>query len=229
MKEELYTSDSPYFITNPSPFRFTDSDCCILSRDESTKQYKKMPTLPLSTDFNFDKTEKNISDLTAYCPTFGPLSPTITNDNQFDVEAVLDSLQDPAADGCVVPNHLVLGNATCSTQNICDQPNLKVTNTIDFLATPPGSPVIGTPDLPSPIRQVILNDRESEPTYSLDILPQILGTDSNIDDNSHPPRNGIWYLLTPTMILLQVHQVPRHLHHRQVLRRLLLHLLSIVF
>jgi hypothetical protein len=35
------------------------------------------------------------------------------------------------------------------------------------------------------IRQIILNDRESEPTDSLDILPQILGTDSNID-NSHP-------------------------------------------
>ena len=26
-KEELYTSDSAYFITNPSPFRLTDSDC----------------------------------------------------------------------------------------------------------------------------------------------------------------------------------------------------------
>jgi hypothetical protein len=77
-----------------------------MSRDESTKQYKKMPTSPVSTDFNFDKTEKIISDLTAYCPTFGPLSPTITNDNQLDVEAVLDSLQDPAADGYVVPNQL---------------------------------------------------------------------------------------------------------------------------
>ena len=114
-----------------------------------------------------------ISDLTANCPTFGPLSPTITNDNQFDVEAVLDSLQDQVADGCVVPNQLVLGNATVSTQNICDKPNLKLTNTIDFLATPPGSPVIGTPDLASPIRQIILDDRESEPIYSLDILPQI--------------------------------------------------------
>ena len=57
IKEGLYTSDSAYFITNPSPFRFTDSDCCILSRDEPTKQYKKMPTLPLSTDFNFNKAE----------------------------------------------------------------------------------------------------------------------------------------------------------------------------
>ena len=74
-----------------------------------------------------------------------------------------------------------------------DESNIKVTNAtcIDFLATPPCSPDIGTPDLPSPIRQIILNDRESEPTDSLDILPQILGTDSNID-NSHPPRNGIW-------------------------------------
>ena len=59
IKEVLYTSDSAYFITNPSAFCFTDSDCCILSRDKSTKQYKKMPTLPLSTDFNFDKTETN--------------------------------------------------------------------------------------------------------------------------------------------------------------------------
>jgi hypothetical protein len=61
--------------------------------------------LPLSTDVNFDKTEKFISELTAYCPTFGPLSP-IANDNQFDVEAVLDSLQDQEADVCVVPNQL---------------------------------------------------------------------------------------------------------------------------
>ena len=82
IKEGLYTSDSAYFITNPSPIHFTDSDCCILSRDESTKQYQKIPTLPLplSTDLNFDKTEKFISELTAYCPTFGPLSP-IANDN----------------------------------------------------------------------------------------------------------------------------------------------------
>jgi hypothetical protein len=72
----------------------------------------------LSTDLNFDKTGKFISELTAYCPTFGPLSRTIANDNQFDVEAVLDSLQDQAADGCVVPNQLVLGNATVSTQNV---------------------------------------------------------------------------------------------------------------
>jgi hypothetical protein len=108
-----------------------------------------------------DKTEKIISDLTAYCPTFGPLSHTITTDNQFDVEAVLESLQDQAADDCVVPNQLVLGNATVSNQRICDKPNLKLTNIID-------SPVIGTPDLPSPIRQIILNDRESEPTDSLD-------------------------------------------------------------
>jgi hypothetical protein len=57
IKEGLYTFDSDYFITNPSPFRFTDSDCCILSRDEPTKQYKKMPTLPLSTYFNFNKAE----------------------------------------------------------------------------------------------------------------------------------------------------------------------------
>jgi hypothetical protein len=38
IKEGLYTSDSAYFITNPSPFRFTDSDCCLLSRDEPTSQ-----------------------------------------------------------------------------------------------------------------------------------------------------------------------------------------------
>jgi hypothetical protein len=186
IKEGLYTSDSAYFITNPSPIHFTDSDCCILSRDDSTKQYQKIPTLPLplSTNLNFDKTEKFISELTAYCPTFGPLSP-IANDNQFDVEAVLDSLQDQEADVCVVPNQLVLGNTTISTQNVSDESNIKVTNAtcIDFLATPPCSPVIGTPDLPSPIRQIILNDRESEPTDSLDILPQILGTHSNIDNS----------------------------------------------
>jgi hypothetical protein len=76
-----------------------------------------------------------------------------------------------------------LGNATVSTQNVCDKPIIKVTNAIDFLATPPCSSVIGTPDLPSPIRQIILNDRESEPTDSLDILPQILGTHSNIDNS----------------------------------------------
>jgi hypothetical protein len=121
IKEGLYTSDSAYFITNPSPIHFTDSDCCILSRDDSTKQYQKIPTLPLplSTDLNFDKTEKFISELTAYCPTVGPLSP-IANDNQFDVEAVLDSLQDQEADVCVVPNQLVLGNTTISTQNVSD-------------------------------------------------------------------------------------------------------------
>ena len=61
IKEGLYTSDSAYFITNPSPIHFTDSDCCILSRDDSTKQYQKIPTLPLplSTDLNFDK-QKNL-------------------------------------------------------------------------------------------------------------------------------------------------------------------------
>jgi hypothetical protein len=180
----LYTSDSAYFITNPSPFRFTGSDYCILSRDESTKQCKKIPTLPISTELNFNKTGKFISDLTVYCPTFGPPSPT--NENQFDLEAVLDNLQDQTTDSCVVPNQLVLGNATVSTKNICDKSNLKLINTIDFLATPPSSSVIGTPDLPSPIRQIILNDIESEPTESLDILPQMLGTDSNIIDNSHP-------------------------------------------
>ena len=117
IKEGLYTSDSAYFITNPSPFHFTDSDCCILSRDESTKQCQKIPTLPLplSTDLNLNKAEKFISQLTAYCPTFGPLSP-IANDNQFDVEAVLYSLQDQEADVCVVPIQLVLGNASFDTE-----------------------------------------------------------------------------------------------------------------
>jgi hypothetical protein len=64
--------------------------------------------------------------------------------------------------------------------------NLKLINAIAFLATPSSSPFIGTPDLPSPIRQIILNDIKSEPTESLDILPQKLGTESNIIDNSHP-------------------------------------------
>jgi hypothetical protein len=58
-------------------------------------------------------------------------------------QAYLDSRQDQAADVCVVPNQLVLGNATVSTQNVCDESNIKVTNAIDFLATP-CSPVIGT-------------------------------------------------------------------------------------
>ena len=97
IKEGLYTSDSVYFITIPSLFCFTASDYCILSRDESTKQCKKIPTVPLYSELNFNKTEKCISDLTAYCPTFGPPSPTITNDNQFDLEADLDGLQDQAA------------------------------------------------------------------------------------------------------------------------------------
>jgi hypothetical protein len=52
------------------------------------------------------------------------------------VEAVLDSRQDQAADVCVVPNQLVLGNATVSTQNVCDESNIKVTNAIDFYSIP---------------------------------------------------------------------------------------------
>jgi hypothetical protein len=63
------------------------------------------------------------------------------------------------------------------SSNIYDKTNLKLINAIAFLATPSSSPFIGTPDLPSPIRQIILNDIESEPTESLDILPQMLGTD----------------------------------------------------
>ena len=140
--------------------------------------------MPLSTEIGFNRTEKIISDLTDYCPTFGPLSPN--NENKFDLEAVLDNLQDQTTDSCVVPNQLVLDNANVSTNNIYDKTNLKLINAIAFLATPSSSPFIGTPDLPSHIRQIILNDIESEPTESLDILPQMLGTDSNIIDNSHP-------------------------------------------
>jgi hypothetical protein len=76
--------------------------------------------LPLSTEISFNRTEKIISDLTDYCPTFGPpLSPN--NENKFDLEAVLDNLQEQTTDSCVVPNQLVLDNANVSTNNIYDK------------------------------------------------------------------------------------------------------------
>ena len=57
-----------------------------------------------------------------------------------------------------------------------------------MLATPSSSSVIGTPDLSSPIRQIILNDRESATTESLHILPQMIGTDSQYYRQLTPGR-----------------------------------------
>jgi hypothetical protein len=134
------------------------------SQESNAPSIYLFPHKPLSTEIGFNRTEKIISDLTDYCPTFGPLSPN--NENKFDLEAVLDNLQDQMTDSCVVPNQLVLDNANVSINNIYDKTNIKLINAIAFLATPSSSPFIGTPDLPSPIRQIILNDIESEPTES---------------------------------------------------------------
>lgn len=92
-----------------------------------------------------------------WLPTFRLPSPTITNDYQFGMEAVLTVWRIRRLMILLSPISWFWAILQFRL-GIYEQPNLKL-NTIDFLATPPGSPVIGTHNLASPIRKKILWQR----------------------------------------------------------------------